>query len=1823
MRPIILKKARNQVYMFLTELREGVSNYRTIHNLTQQVEHQYHGRFLIELIQNAHDALELPSIEQENRIEIRFDEKDSEHGSLIVANDGRPFAHSNFESISSLANSDKDPQKSIGNKGIGFRSVLEISDCPEVYSRDDANSNSFDGYCFAFRPSVLESLKGPIHQLATQNTIPCWPGTEEPLVAKWSEAQLQEFRDKVGCKEKEEKGWLDQQIKRLSPYQLPIPLRDQKSDLVKGLETQRFATVIRLPLKSEELKKRVSEQMKSLDASTLLFLEKVTALRLVDGELDRTFARTTSSLENDLTGKKVTIQTLEGEEPTADYATWSSSLSVSTAADAFKDAVAALPDRWKEIENVSVEIAVRLGAEPEAGKFSIFLPTHLPTGSAVHINAPFFGEMSRKSIDFNDAYNKQLRDTAADLVLEVVRKRLAGKGEVEAQAIVDCLAPFGPTSGNTVWVELIKDAANRAEPGLWQENLALSPLSAHNSNPWNSLNDTFLLPSVANAAVLTEETLRTHAKFKTFHSCLNSRRKQIEHLAEGAKIHPGGRINPPANRLAETLASVAKDLCKTNGNWNVFWEEVEKLMPYGQSELAKHKLLLGTDDALHNAEDCVVFFSPQQHAQNGTGAPRELGANQVPETLQQHVAFLNAAIEVRQPNSAVRRYLAKDSLVTEYRVETIFTKVLAKKNPTLPVEFTEQQGELCRDILSWALLLNPEGDSTLGQLSNLPVPCQGGWFPMKEASFGHGWNDEVGEVGLQLETYLQVLADLNDPEAHEARKRILLPPENPRWKNGGHAYFDLLKKGKIFNGLRLAQRTEGGWESTCLASRNNFNLPLNPPGISPTLWSAWTTVARNGQQPNCQGLLRYKLECPWTFPGMDKYDDLPNSAREAFSALVLKSLPSWKTGLGKICFSRDGGHKDQILIQSPLTYFLETKKWMAIPDRNGTDWSEPSKHWLVPVETLATGASHFKHLPALPATLARTIPLGTPLVEALKTLGMQVFDPEYNGPNSAFLEKLTEAVGHADSNILLGQIRHAWNHFKPNNDNKRLTRVVVRHRGRALATHEPTSASPVFVPDSDAHSGILEALDLPVLAIETADAKALTGWFQRVYQNDVQFTSKLSLEPMVGGEPWTGNQSRPIANSALAWLVSPLLILAAHGRSLLSRAFTDRVKKLGELKVDLVPSLHFAVNIEGSAARIPSEERFAMWVPEHNTLIVTEDCLNHLEELSAAVAQVLERKDLELGLRMILKEAHGVDDRTDPHKILAPLRFLLQEDHINAVLEHLNHNTEHMSRILEVFGRVLNTDYNTETIANAKSDQELATALAIVLEGHDIAPLAIDDLLKLARSHRGLFEFARNVSLQLPEPLRERATLNHWNEALRKTNEAELINPQWRLQLETSLQEAASLVNLLAAEAIRRGCGSTFEEMQQQYQNLLKKDELGKQHWEISFANAMALLADVAQGWLNDENLLRVIRDAVSVVGLRRCLTDAGIQMEPDPYECSRKNRALVEGVAREFDKLRLACWWQQNGDSPQDESASRIDEYINTCKEELSRHGFTNEWSAEDVLRLIKGVKHDDLPNFDATVANVRDVATMREVLGIDDDTLAGLEPRLKRSRAESLHKRNLVKICGEDFDSSEDNIPNLWTFLTDKMPEDALDGELVNLSKPIQLRAMPAQEGGNRVAPQRNNRQTSRQSKDLEVFIGLCGEIHVFRFLRRMYGADSVPPSAWLSENSRKMFPSNLANDGMGCDFSFTKEGITHRVEVKATTGTDPSFILGSSEIRLAMKIATSPESHNEVFSLIHVQNALSINPKPIVLPNPYSPVHAQNFRIGDANVRIRYST
>ena len=93
---------------------------------------EYHGRFLIELLQNAADASRRADGQPgRSRAVVRI----TKGPALLVANEGSPMdARTVIESLGHIGASTKAEGEAIGHKGIGFKSVLEITRTPEIYS---------------------------------------------------------------------------------------------------------------------------------------------------------------------------------------------------------------------------------------------------------------------------------------------------------------------------------------------------------------------------------------------------------------------------------------------------------------------------------------------------------------------------------------------------------------------------------------------------------------------------------------------------------------------------------------------------------------------------------------------------------------------------------------------------------------------------------------------------------------------------------------------------------------------------------------------------------------------------------------------------------------------------------------------------------------------------------------------------------------------------------------------------------------------------------------------------------------------------------------------------------------------------------------------------------------------------------------------------------------------------------------------------------------------------------------------------------------------------------------------------------------------------------------------------------------------------------------------------------------------------------------------------------------------------------------------------------------------------------------------------------
>jgi hypothetical protein len=99
-----------------------------------QVASDYRGRLVYELLQNADDAMESSASDSDRVVFAITDD------ALWMANSGRPLTNADVQGLCGLGASSKVDaggikRASIGHKGLGFKSVLEITDSPAAYSR--------------------------------------------------------------------------------------------------------------------------------------------------------------------------------------------------------------------------------------------------------------------------------------------------------------------------------------------------------------------------------------------------------------------------------------------------------------------------------------------------------------------------------------------------------------------------------------------------------------------------------------------------------------------------------------------------------------------------------------------------------------------------------------------------------------------------------------------------------------------------------------------------------------------------------------------------------------------------------------------------------------------------------------------------------------------------------------------------------------------------------------------------------------------------------------------------------------------------------------------------------------------------------------------------------------------------------------------------------------------------------------------------------------------------------------------------------------------------------------------------------------------------------------------------------------------------------------------------------------------------------------------------------------------------------------------------------------------------------------------------------
>ncbi|NMM23750.1 MAG: DUF3883 domain-containing protein [Phycicoccus sp.] len=415
----------------------------TAQNLVRQ---QYTGRYPFELLQNANDAV----VDAAGKRKVKFVLTQT---ALLVGNTGRAFAEDEVRAICSLGRSSKDPRKSIGYKGLGFKSVGEITTRPQVYSPP---------YHFGFDADQVTTI-------VTDAVGPLPAGQHLPV------------------------------------YAFPIPLTstDAGDDAVtvQELLDDDFVTVMRLPLADDVARSDVQQHLKALlQPELLLLLDATDGLELVGSAKDFVATRSippappAETVDND-SPNRVSL-TVNGHDHH-----WLVFRRRHPITD--PNLLQGLGEAWAHVTSVSTIVAVPLAdnklVDPSRPRpLHVYFPAEDTSGCAALLHADFALDLDRRHISRTPeatGYNGWLVQHLADHIAAAA-ERLA-RLQPGDPGIVALFAPRTPSTGMGQELRKGIDAALRTtrfiagrdhQPHSPHE-LSLLPVSLHDETTVTELLD--------------------------------------------------------------------------------------------------------------------------------------------------------------------------------------------------------------------------------------------------------------------------------------------------------------------------------------------------------------------------------------------------------------------------------------------------------------------------------------------------------------------------------------------------------------------------------------------------------------------------------------------------------------------------------------------------------------------------------------------------------------------------------------------------------------------------------------------------------------------------------------------------------------------------------------------------------------------------------------------------------------------------------------------------------------------------------------------------------------------------------------------------------------------------------------------------------------------------------------------------------------------------------------------------------------------------------------------------------------------------------------
>lgn len=1794
--------------------------YRSNRNLAATIASDYRDRFLIELIQNAYDAQPIEA--RDGNIAITLDRRYGKSGTLFIANSGSPFTEQNVKGLCEIGLSPKPLGQSIGNKGLGFRSVIQITDAPKVYSQCPTapDDSCYSGFCLRF---------------AESND---YPGLiDDPRHLRLAEDDLPMFHVPF---------WVDTQ-----------------SDAICAFAKAGFSTVIELPLRDEDALGSTVDEIKRLQAQEvplLLFLDRVSSIkiRIIDnsGHLDLDFMFTRSH---------EALPTREMELSRVDLGKAGAFLVArrSVPEAKMKDAISTgisrreLADHWAEWQGKGeVAVATRLDAPATSPRLYTFLPMGQQATAPFpgYLHGSFFPSSSRKSLNAEIRLNAMLLAEASKLAANTVlhitadsRPRSAAILTVEqrATAVADMLSWENVDS-------LLTDTDLSA--GFVEQLVAYFKVECFDDVPAvpccsstsSGLRLTWRAPRAARCWPTETESFSSKvatrfADITGIWPIWDFLEPRIHRLDEFIRKHSDTYTSVPcAQERALLVSLVAKDLagrrCFPEKKWIGFYEELQDFMDRDGSQLSGQSILLGDDGRLHPAMSPApatessgqsprrsrrkierAVFSPPDPSRTSGEDDLEIDP---PSKLAERFAFLDMKLPWHAELGEARTFLETHKLVEEFDREA----VLSFLSRTLQ---DEQNKEVLRSGLRWAFQLWRQAKAqgrpvTLRSQHRFRVPTlSGNYVDAREVVFSGKWPAET--VGPLLQSFLDA-APKGIPDLARLEERRLAAPDHRaflgKWTED---WMHFLKELGVESGL-VPELKSTSTASFWVDGISNFSF-VDDYGISTEFGEFWREDIA-AQDPSLlslptSGYYLIKGGLSW-LPGQAAVDRFSKDCSVLYAELVFDWLARNSEIPWDIVIHHQTYHKHARRVwPTPLKSFLRSARWLPVEESSasasGSTLLRPCDVWMDDDDGESFKAFLPKPLSKLRrlfdgdgGALARSLKdhgglriLNDPstLIEQVEFLAQQYTRSNFDRHFEPHLFNLYERTW-----LLLSRVMNDPEHDDHGNAAPRF--VLVR-RGHVLERMtmfrgESSEGELVYVGDTrrEADIALLEASGRPFVSVrDVQQIQAIGELFEGLYGERIRRLSRVTHSVLADGRDINECATTPALQICPRLRAMVAVAMEALTGTEAQRLPSDRAAILAKLEhftMMKAESLEFTIDGMALSVAENSVPSFHFGLDDGRVVIAVQSSGEWRWEL------------VDLGIPALC-EALG-------HRALAPyLRLLVEElrngERPDVAIPRPSEDVERFCSKLHLPASARNAARNTLSAGAERHAPWIRTVLhslagspavdAFDAEGDEVFrdTLMLEDTLSRLLADAGvsggeLLEICRRAVGA--EDFREGLDLNFesFNKSLEELGLDPLTYPELhRSELKSFLAEN----EIKIIDSLRRAYAPQLNKLQPATGYAVKRDAIRNLTPDPAWLSRYKelpeqALIDRVNAWLEDNSAPP--------------LGEGTIVLEPLAQVRTHNQKFAIDFAHEAIPCIRAWCAKYQPDSLDVEVLANKKGGALHKLLDDVGVRDFRtlDEAALLKWLRILEIWPCDMPPSLDL------------KVLGLSQEDLSFERARERQEREAQERKRRSVSLNGRMVDPEEVDLIEISKEIHSELMPEVIRMSLGSTSELEEVaRSGPSRssQSGNR---HRGAGRTRAPPKKTE-FIGRLGELVVYHWLKNILPNQDIE-AAWRSENGAHITGRD-GDDGLGYDFEVTYRRQSWQIEVKASLEDPQSFEMGETEVRAAREAARTRSGVQ--YKIAYVSNVQDTKKTRIeVLPNPLADEGARHFQLRGEGIRYGFS-